>query len=93
MVGSQIEGLGFNSTAKFYAIKGRAEAEAYLAHPALGARDRWSPMTTHGGHRCVLHFRISSGPGACGCPEPLREGLNVNVRVRDPASTNPPETR
>jgi uncharacterized protein (DUF1810 family) len=34
----QIAGLGFSSTSKLYAIKDRAEAELYLAHPVLGAR-------------------------------------------------------
>lgn len=34
----QYDGLGFSSTSKFYAIKSRAEAEAYLQHPVLGAR-------------------------------------------------------
>ncbi len=34
----QIAGLGFSSTSKFYAIKDRAEAENYLAHPVLGKR-------------------------------------------------------
>ena len=34
----QIAGLGFSSTAKLYAIKSKAEAESYLAHPVLGAR-------------------------------------------------------
>jgi uncharacterized protein (DUF1810 family) len=34
----QIDGLGSSSMAKRYAIKGRAEAEAYLAHPVLGPR-------------------------------------------------------
>ena len=34
----QIAGLGFSSTSKFYAIKDRAEAENYLAHPVLGER-------------------------------------------------------
>jgi uncharacterized protein (DUF1810 family) len=34
----QIAGLGFSSTSKFYAIKDRQEAEAYLRHPILGAR-------------------------------------------------------
>ena len=32
----QIAGLGFSSTSKFYAISGRQEAVAYLAHPLLG---------------------------------------------------------
>jgi uncharacterized protein (DUF1810 family) len=34
----QIDGLGFSATARHYAIKSRAEAEAYLAHPVLGPR-------------------------------------------------------
>ena len=34
----QIAGLGRSGTAQFYAISGRSEAEAYLAHPVLGPR-------------------------------------------------------
>jgi uncharacterized protein (DUF1810 family) len=34
----QYDGLGFSSTSKLYAIKSRAEAEAYLNHPVLGPR-------------------------------------------------------
>ncbi|UHS58845.1 DUF1810 domain-containing protein (plasmid) [Agrobacterium vaccinii] len=34
----QIHGLGRSETARFYAISGRSEAEAYLKHPVLGAR-------------------------------------------------------
>jgi uncharacterized protein (DUF1810 family) len=34
----QIAGLGFSETSKFYAIKDKAEAQLYLAHPVLGAR-------------------------------------------------------
>jgi uncharacterized protein (DUF1810 family) len=34
----QLRGLGRSSTAYEYGIAGRAEAEAYLAHPLLGAR-------------------------------------------------------
>lgn len=34
----QIQGLGFSSTSKYYAIKDIHEAEAYLAHPVLGKR-------------------------------------------------------
>ena len=36
----QIAGLGFSSTAQRYAVKSRAEAAAYLAHPVLGPRLR-----------------------------------------------------
>jgi uncharacterized protein (DUF1810 family) len=34
----QIDGLGYSETAKFYAIKDKNEAQAYLAHPVLGKR-------------------------------------------------------
>lgn len=33
----QIQGLGFSSTAQFYAIENLQEAKDYLAHPVLGA--------------------------------------------------------
>jgi uncharacterized protein (DUF1810 family) len=36
----QIAGLGQSAMARHYAIRDRAEAEAYLAHPLLGARLR-----------------------------------------------------
>ena len=36
----QIEGLGYSSTARFYAIQGSDEAKDYLAHPVLGPRLR-----------------------------------------------------
>ncbi|AOS96163.1 hypothetical protein AUP74_00694 [Microbulbifer aggregans] len=36
----QIQGLGRSATAQHYAIKSRAEAEAYLKHPTLGQRLR-----------------------------------------------------
>ncbi|RXH05540.1 DUF1810 domain-containing protein [Bradyrhizobium vignae] len=34
----QVAGLGFSTMSQRYAIGSRAEAEAYLAHPVLGAR-------------------------------------------------------
>jgi uncharacterized protein (DUF1810 family) len=34
----QIAGLGSSPAAQFYAISGRGEASAYLAHPVLGPR-------------------------------------------------------
>ena len=34
----QIKGLGFSSTAQYYAIQNKEEAEEYLAHPVLGKR-------------------------------------------------------
>ena len=36
----QVDGLGLSATSKRYAIKGRAEARAYLDHPMLGSRLR-----------------------------------------------------
>ena len=36
----QFEGLGTSETSRYFAIKSRAEAEAYLAHPVLGRRIR-----------------------------------------------------
>lgn len=36
----QLEGLGSSPTALRYAVRSRAEAEAYLAHPILGSRLR-----------------------------------------------------
>ena len=40
----QIAGLGFSDMAQHYAISGRAEAIAYLAHPTLGPRLRESTV-------------------------------------------------
>ncbi len=34
----QIDGLGYSSAARFYAIKSEGEASAYLKHPLLGQR-------------------------------------------------------
>src|SRR6476661_9780856 len=34
----QIQGLGFSSTAQYYAIRDAQEAQAYLQHPVLGPR-------------------------------------------------------
>ena len=34
----QIAGLGYSSTARFFAIQDREEAQAYLDHPILGGR-------------------------------------------------------
>lgn len=34
----QIQGLGFSETSRYYSIKNREEAEAFLQHPVLGDR-------------------------------------------------------
>jgi uncharacterized protein (DUF1810 family) len=36
----QIKGLGYSPNSEFYAIKSKAEAQAYLQHPILGTRLR-----------------------------------------------------
>ena len=36
----QLKELGYSSTAKYYGINGRDEAEEYLSHPVLGSRLR-----------------------------------------------------
>ena len=42
----QIAGLGFSETSRYFAIRDRAEAEAYLAHPVLGTRLRECTQAT-----------------------------------------------
>ena len=51
----QLRGLGRSSTAHEYGIAGREEAQAYLAHPLLGARLREcvQAMLTHTGRSAV----------------------------------------
>jgi uncharacterized protein (DUF1810 family) len=44
----QFDGLGVSSTARHYAIKSLAEAEAYLRHPVLGPRLLESVQTVLG---------------------------------------------
>lgn len=34
----QIQGLGFSETSRFYALKNKSEAAAFLHHPVLGSR-------------------------------------------------------
>lgn len=34
----QMKGIGYSSTAQYYGIENRKEAEEYLAHPILGSR-------------------------------------------------------
>jgi len=62
----QIEGLGSSPMAQRYAIRSRAEVEAYLKHPVLGDRLREcarlvvaanSPITEVLGHPDDLKFR------------------------------------
>lgn len=52
----QIAGLGHSDMARHYAIANRAEAEAYLAHPVLGARlaESTQAVTAWGGRRDLV---------------------------------------
>lgn len=54
----QIAGLGFSQTSKYYALKGRDEAAAYLSHPVLGQRLRRSVglVCRHRHHDAVRIF-------------------------------------
>jgi uncharacterized protein (DUF1810 family) len=49
----QLAGLGSSATARRYAIRSRAEAAAYLAHPVLGPRlaQIAAAMSAHGGQQ------------------------------------------
>jgi uncharacterized protein (DUF1810 family) len=49
----QLRGLGRSETARFYGLDGVAEAQAYLAHPVLGARlvEAARAMLTQAGQR------------------------------------------
>src|SRR5579883_1362213 len=61
----QFDGLGFSATSKRYAIKGVAEAEAYLAHPVLGPRLRECTEAT-------LHVEGRSASDIFGSPDDLK---------------------
>ena len=85
----QIAGLGRSGTARRYAVRDVAEAEAYLAHPALGPRliEAAEAML---GHRDMPPEAILGGIDAMklrssmtlfaqvpGAPETFREVLNA----------------
>ena len=61
----QIEGLGRSSTARRYAIKSRAEAEAYLRHPVLGARLQQSA-------KALLRVEGKTATQVMGSPDDLK---------------------
>ncbi|HUW80321.1 MAG TPA: DUF1810 domain-containing protein [Acidocella sp.] len=54
----QIAGLGFSAMSQTYAISGRAEAQAYLAHFMLGPhlRDCTSLVLSHAGRRSAVQI-------------------------------------
>lgn len=61
----QIHGFGRSEIARFYAISGRSEAEAYLNHPVLGAR--LEECT-----RAMLSHARLSAPEILGSPDDLK---------------------
>ena len=61
----QIEGLGFSSTSRRYAIKSLAEARAYLAHPVLGPRLRQCA-------EAALHVEGLSAREIFGAPDDMK---------------------
>ena len=61
----QIEGLGSSETSRYYAIRNLQEAEAYLAHPVLGARLRESAQA-------ILDVQGRSAHEILGSPDDLK---------------------
>ena len=77
----QYEGLGYSGTARFYAIKSRAEAAAFLKHPVLGPRLL----------KCVdavLSVTLKSAHDIFGSPDDLklRSSATLFARVSPPGS-------
>jgi uncharacterized protein (DUF1810 family) len=63
----QVEGLGSSATARHFAIKSRAEAGAYLAHPILGARLLECTETVLAHSRKLAHEIFGSPDGLKFC--------------------------
>ena len=61
----QIKGLGHSDMAQRYAIQSMAEAQAYLAHPVLGAR-------LHECCQILLELETSSALEVLGTPDDLK---------------------
>jgi uncharacterized protein (DUF1810 family) len=61
----QIEGLGFSTTSKFYAIKEMDEAQAYAQHPVLGHR-------LHEISRELLKISSGNANSVFGSPDDLK---------------------
>ena len=61
----QFAGLGISETSRFYAIKGVAEARAYLRHPILGPRLRQCA-------EAVLSLRGRSARDIFGSPDDMK---------------------
>lgn len=77
----QLEGLGRSATARRYAIRNRAEAEAYLAHPLLGERLRECAAV-------LLQVDGRSAHDIFGTPDDLklRSSITLFAAVSEPGS-------
>ena len=77
----QIDGLGFSSTTRYYAIKSLDEARQYLDHPVLGPR---LLECTH----LVLAIEGKSAREIFGSPDDmkLRSSMTLFARAASPAS-------
>lgn len=71
----QIEGLGVSQTSAFYAISGKAEAAAYLAHPILGPR--LVECT-----RAALNHADKGAPALFGHPDDLKFQSSISLFSR-----------
>lgn len=78
----QIDGLGFSSTSRYYAIKTKEETLHYLHHPVLGAR--LVECT-----EAVLQIAGKSASDIFGSPDDLKlkSSMTLFAAVSDPGST------
>ena len=77
----QLDGLGFSSTSRFYGIKSRDEARAYLAHAVLGPRLAECAQA-------LLALRGRSASAIFGSPDDLklRSSMTLFAEVSAPGS-------
>ena len=68
----QLRGLGFSSTAQHFGITSRAEAQAYLEHPVLGARLRECTAL-------LLQVRGKSAREILGSPDDMKFRSSVTL--------------
>ena len=74
----QLSGLGHSQTARYYAIRDRAEAEAYLAHPVLGKR--LLEISSE-----LLKLESSDATAVMGWPDDLKLKSSMTLFSRMPA--------
>lgn len=71
----QMRGLGRSTTAAFYGITSRAEAEAYLSHPLLGTRLRDATDA-------VLSHRDAGAHAIFGAPDDMKFRSSMTLFAR-----------